>query len=90
MNREVHVRFWEHAEVKSLRATRQTATSAFANCSFFAGSLIKLEMTFDALIVTYSIITSSHADEPPAQNATNAVVKDVSRWGAASRGLPYR
>jgi HSP20 family molecular chaperone IbpA len=23
MNREVHVRFWERAEVKSLRATRQ-------------------------------------------------------------------
>jgi hypothetical protein len=28
MNREVHVRFWESPEVKVLRATRQTETSA--------------------------------------------------------------
>ena len=29
MNREVHARFWERAEVKFLRATRQSATSRF-------------------------------------------------------------
>ena len=28
MNREVHVRFWERAEVKFLRATRHTRTTA--------------------------------------------------------------
>jgi hypothetical protein len=28
MNREVHVRFWERAEVKYLRATRQTRSFA--------------------------------------------------------------
>jgi len=30
MNREVHVRFWERAEVKFLRATRQTEKPPFS------------------------------------------------------------
>ena len=32
MNREVHVRIWESPEVKFLRATRPTATSAPEKC----------------------------------------------------------
>src|SRR5262245_5044510 len=32
MNREVHVRFWERAEVKFLRATRQPMSVQCPNC----------------------------------------------------------
>jgi len=38
MNREVHVRFWERAEVKFLRATRQNENPPFlSSCQRAAG-----------------------------------------------------
>jgi hypothetical protein len=46
MNREVHVRFWEHAEVKSLRATRQQLTLGagveYARSDPISGPYVKL------------------------------------------------
>ncbi len=50
MNREVHARFWERAEVKFLRATRQTEPPTLSTAKNFAAGLVGKLTQFNCLV----------------------------------------